>query len=163
DGGTLKLASAGALPAGTNVITSNTPGAVLDLNGISRTVASLGGGGTSGGDIQLNGATLTLSVPAGTMQFGGAIKGSGGGVMVNFTNSGALGMTGSPSARTLTLTGLSVGTFASLSRLESSLAAVIPDSGAGSATSLSKTGTVQWDLTGASTYTGVTSIAGGTL
>src|SRR5204862_632778 len=39
----------------------------------------------------------------------------------------------------------------------------IPDSGAGAATSLSKTGAVQWDLSGASTYTGTTTITGGTL
>src|SRR5204863_10078012 len=75
DGGTLKLASAGAVPTNTTVVMSNTPGAALDLNGIDRTIAVLSGGGSAGGDVKLNGASLTVTASS---TYGGSISGSGG-------------------------------------------------------------------------------------
>lgn len=72
--GILRLGASGALPADVPVTLANTAGAGLDLNGLSHSVASLSGGGTSGGSVALGAATLTVG--AGT--YSGTISGAGG-------------------------------------------------------------------------------------
>lgn len=84
---------------------------------------------------------------------GGAIDASGTGALVftgNFTG------TGGTAAKTLTLTGTSAGS------LMNAISGAIFDS-AGGPTSLLKSGSNTWSLTGPNTYTGTTTISAGTL
>ncbi len=71
---------------------------------------------------------------------------------LSFTNSGAIAFSGGPVNRTLTLSGGNTGLFAP----------ALGDDGAG-ITSILKTGPGSWVLSGANTYTGSTSVTGGTL
>ena len=73
-GGELRLCVSGALPSTTSVIMDNIFGTVLNLNGFSLTVASLSGGGTSGGGVALGAGTLTVT----SGNYSGSISGSGG-------------------------------------------------------------------------------------
>ena len=76
-GGTLRLSGgANRMPPVTAVTLANTSGAILDLNGNSQTVASLSGGGSSGGNVTLGAGNLTVA-GAGTAIFQGVISGSG--------------------------------------------------------------------------------------
>jgi len=88
--GTLQLAAAGALPSSTNVTLQNAAGAMLDLNGYSQQVASLGGGGGAGGNVRLGNGTLTV----GSGNFAGVIQGGGGGGGLIKTGSGTLTLSG---------------------------------------------------------------------
>ncbi|MEI8376217.1 MAG: autotransporter-associated beta strand repeat-containing protein [Planctomycetota bacterium] len=88
-GGTLQLGAANSLPAGTQLLLSNSAGAVFDLHGYNQTVALLNGGGTTGGNISLGAGTLTIGtgggyVSQGTVFGGGFFYGniSGGGSLV---------------------------------------------------------------------------------
>lgn len=72
---------------------------------------------------------------------------------VSFTNPSALEF-GSTGARILTVTGSNTGA--------NTLASILGD-GSGGATSLVKSGVGTWILTGANTYTGTTTVSGGTL
>jgi autotransporter-associated beta strand protein len=94
--GTLQTAAASALPGGTAVTMANTAGAVLDLNGYSHQVASLGGGGGAGGNVLLGGATLTVGsgTYAGSIQEAGSLAKTGGGTFtVTGTNTYSSGTT----------------------------------------------------------------------
>jgi fibronectin-binding autotransporter adhesin len=84
---------------------------------------------------------------------GATIEASGSGAL-SFTNPTALVLDGANSARTLTLSGSNTGA--------NTLASIISDNGSG-ATSLVKTGPGAWFLAGANTFTGTTSVTGGTL
>ncbi|OHT20322.1 Autotransporter-associated beta strand repeat protein [Sphingomonas haloaromaticamans] len=78
DAGVLRLGSAASLGAG-NVRLGNAAGAALDLNGLAVNVRALEGGGAAGGDVLLGSGTMTLTAPGtGTVDFAGAITGSGG-------------------------------------------------------------------------------------
>jgi autotransporter-associated beta strand protein len=88
NGGTLRCGIAGALPSSTNVTLANSTGVRLNLNNFSQTVASISGGGASGGNISIHTAATTavLTVDQTTnTSYNGIISGSGGG----FTKSGA--------------------------------------------------------------------------
>ncbi|MCM3878652.1 MAG: autotransporter-associated beta strand repeat-containing protein, partial [Vicinamibacterales bacterium] len=77
NGGTLQISAANRLPTTTNIVLGNVAGATLNLNGFAQTVASLSGGGASGGAVTLGAGTLTVS-PAGSTEFAGTISGTGG-------------------------------------------------------------------------------------
>jgi fibronectin-binding autotransporter adhesin len=88
----------------------------------------------------------------GTGATAGTIDASGTGA-VDFTNAGSMGLIGS-GTRTLTLTGTNTG--------DNTIAAAIGGTGT-DATTVAKTGTGTWVLSNANTYTGGTTISGGTL
>ncbi|MEI6606748.1 MAG: autotransporter-associated beta strand repeat-containing protein, partial [Verrucomicrobiota bacterium] len=108
--GTLRLAG-GAAVADTAAITlANAAGAILDLNGSNETIASLAGGGTSGGNVTLGVGTLTTDGDALSSPYAGVISGNGGLTKIGggvLTLSGANLFTGTTliSAGTLRLSG----------------------------------------------------------
>lgn len=108
----------------------------------------------NGGTLEYTGAGSTSNrlFTIGTGVSGAAILASGTGEL-NLNGTGSLAFTGNGS-RTLTLGGSNSG--------NNSLAVVIGDQGT-NATSVTKTGTGKWILTGENTYTGITSISAGTL
>ncbi len=93
NGGTLRSGTINALPTTTAVTLANTAGALLDLNGFNQTVASLSGGGSTGGNVALGGATLTLGDTS-SPTFSGVISGSGTSSIVK-TGGGTLILGGS--------------------------------------------------------------------
>jgi autotransporter-associated beta strand protein len=86
--GTLRLAGGGAI--GDLSAVSITSGALLDLNGTSETIGSLGGG-TTAGNISLGSATLTTGGNGNNTTYGGVI--SGGGAVVK-TGAGVMTLAG---------------------------------------------------------------------
>jgi autotransporter-associated beta strand protein len=77
NGGTLRLSGGpNRLPPVTAVTLADLPGAAFDLNGNTQTVASLSGGGASGGNVALGAGLLTVAA-VGTNTYLGAISGSG--------------------------------------------------------------------------------------
>lgn len=77
NGGTVRLTTgADRLPTTTGLIFANTSGAVLDLNGQSQTVASISGGGSTGGNVTLGAGTLTVNQASNTA-YSGLISGTG--------------------------------------------------------------------------------------
>src|SRR5205823_2462107 len=169
--GTLTVNSGGTLGASTGGLTVNSlfnlP-SVLNLN-VDQTVGFLSGSvGTATATINIA-STKTLTVnQSSTTSYPGVLAGAG-----SFTKSGS---------GTLTLSGtntysgitkidggiLSVGSLANINTASGSntgnntFAAIIGD-GTGGATSLNKSGSGTWILTGANTYSGGTNISGGTL
>jgi CSLREA domain-containing protein len=84
--GTLRLDASYSLPTGTAVSLSNTSGAYLNINGTTQSIASLNGGGTSGGNVNIGSGTLTISGDAPTNSiYNGVISGTNG----NLTKSGS--------------------------------------------------------------------------
>jgi fibronectin-binding autotransporter adhesin len=59
--GTLRLGDSEVLPDSTNVVMANVSSAVLDLNGKTETIASLTGGGASGGTVAMGNGTLIVN------------------------------------------------------------------------------------------------------
>jgi autotransporter-associated beta strand protein len=85
EGGTIQLdGSADRLPTHTDVILADQAGAELDLNNLDQTIASLSGGGSSGGSVTLGSGTLTFADGSG--QFSGVISGAGSVVKTNAGN-----------------------------------------------------------------------------
>ena len=144
--GTLRVGNASALGS-TAAGTSITSGAVLDLNGInySNTEAlTLNGTGISTGGAIIN-SSATGATYAGLLTLGSASSIVGGTGTIAISNTGTI--TGSGFG--LTLGGAQGGSIASI---------------IGTSTgSLTKQDAGSWTLSGANTYTGATTISGGTL
>ncbi len=142
---------------GTTTISSGILNVTTLANGGSN--SNIGASSNDAANLVLNGGTLkyspgALSVVSTDRLFsvgtsGGTLDASGG-FNINFTNTGSMGFNGQSGARTLTLTGNSAN--------DNTLAAVIGDNGG--ATSVTKTGNGVWVLSGANTYTGVTTVTG---
>ena len=80
NGGTLKATVSGALPSTTALTLANTSGVTLDLTtaSVAPTIASLAGGGSSGGNITFSTNTGALTVgDASSTSYSGLISGSG--------------------------------------------------------------------------------------
>jgi autotransporter-associated beta strand protein len=130
-----------------------------EVNLNTFTANPLGGSTNDPSNLIINGGTLQYVGPAGstdrlfTVGSANATVDSSGTGALNFTNPGSLAFNGTAST-VLTLTGnaAAVNTFAP----------IIGDPLAGN-TSLVKSGTTTWALTAANTYTGGTTISGGTL
>lgn len=105
NGGTLQCGIANTLPSTTNVTLANTAGATLNLNNFAQTIASLSGGGATGGNIATGSAILTVNQSSNTT-YAGVISGTGG---LTKTGSGTLTLSG---ANTYTgLTTITAGTL----------------------------------------------------
>ena len=154
---------------GANVVTlsngGNTYSGATVINGGGLNVGILSAGGAASAIGAASSAASNLVLNGGALQYTGSgatvdrlfTLGDGGGTVsaaggpLNLTNTGALGMTGTMS-RTLVLTGNSNGL----------LAASIGDPSSGQ-TALLKTGTNVWVLSNTNTYSGSTTISGGSL
>jgi autotransporter-associated beta strand protein len=88
NGGTLAISGANRLPTGTSLILANAVGANFSMGANNQTVASISGGGSSGGNITGSG-TLTLNQNSNT-SFGGTISSS---VAMTKSGTGSLTMT----------------------------------------------------------------------
>lgn len=93
--GTLALTGGAAIADGSAVSLADTAGAILRLDA-SETVASLAGGGTTGGNVNLQANTLSLAGTAST-SFAGTISGTGGVVTKTSTSTGTLTLSGTNS------------------------------------------------------------------
>ncbi len=156
---------------------ANTYTGTTTITGGQLSVTTLADGGTASGlgaassaasNLVLDGGILTLgSAPAGgstdrlftLTQNGGQLYSYQNGGALNFTNPGAMALTGSGS-RTLVLSSFS--SFAPPVPIINTFAPVLGD-GTGGATSLVVSGPRVWALTGANTYTGATMVNSGTL
>ena len=77
--GTLKAGAANVLSSNSAYSLANTSGAVLDLNNTAQTIASLSGGGATGGNVSTGGTSGILTTGDSTSTtFGGTISGDGG-------------------------------------------------------------------------------------
>ncbi|MGA2060615.1 MAG: autotransporter-associated beta strand repeat-containing protein [Thermoguttaceae bacterium] len=140
NGGTLEVDTLAAGGSNSGIGASSSAASSLILNG-----GALSYIGTGGSTDRL--FTLGTGASAGTL-------GSSGAGAISWTNTAPIAFTGS-GARTLTLTGSNTGNNA--------IAEVLGDAAVGSATSLTKSGTGKWVLSGINTYTGATSISNGLL
>jgi len=147
----------------------NTYTGVTTLNGGTLSVSSLALGGAASGIGQSTNAASNLIFNGGALQYTGAgattdrlftigsngatIDASGTGVLT-LSNAGSIVYTGTNISPTLTLTGTNTGA--------NTLDAILANNGTG-ATALIKSGAGEWVLGGLNTYTGVTTINGGTL
>ncbi len=135
-----------------------------------NTASSIGAGsaGGSAADLVFGGGTLQYSTAAvastnrlftiGDANGNSAMIDSSAAAVANglsFTGTGSIGFVNT-TAHTITLTGTNTGTA-------NIFAPIIGDQSAGNLTSLNKTGAGTWQLTGANTYTGVTTIDAGIL
>lgn len=145
----------------------NTYGGVTRINAGTLQATTLANGGSNSSIGASSTATTNLILNGGTLEYSGAavstnrlfslqasstIDASGSGA-VNFTNASAIGFNSSTTAKTLTLDGTNTGS--------NNITAIIGDNTG--LTSLTKSGVGTWVLSGANTYTGVTTINGGTL
>ncbi|HEY8993364.1 MAG TPA: autotransporter-associated beta strand repeat-containing protein [Lacunisphaera sp.] len=150
-----------------NLTGSNSYTGATTINAGTLSASSLADGGSNSSIGASSNAASNLILNGGTLQYTGAavstdrlfslqasssINASGTGA-VNFTNTGSMDFNGGTAAKTLTLTGTNTGA--------NTIAAIIGDNTG--ATSLTKSGVGSWTLTGANTYTGTTTIQGGTL
>jgi len=161
--GTVKLSGSGAIAAGSGVVVSS--GATFDFNSLSRTVDGISGAGA----VTLGSATLTVSNSA-TNNFSGTLSGSGGLVKVgagtqflsgaNSYSGGTLVSAGTLSGDTTSLQGNITNNAATIfsQTTNGSYAATMSGSGA-----LTKSGAGTLILSTSNSYTGGTSINGGTL
>lgn len=166
DSGTRSLTHSGT---GTTVLTgSNTYGGSTSLLGGTLSVNDLSNGGSSSGIGDSSSSSSNLVFDGGTLRYtgsgdstdraftlgtgGGTIDSSGSGAL-DWTNTGGLSYSGSGN-RTLTLTGTNAGT--------NELAADIAN-GSGGTTSIVKTGTGTWRLSGDNTMTGSVNVNNGIL
>jgi fibronectin-binding autotransporter adhesin len=178
-GSDVTLANTGSTYTGATTIT----GGNLFVTGLgdAGSPSSIGAASASAANLVIDGGTLRSSgrvVTSTNRLFTvgplGATLSGGGWVTTNigtfsplrFTGTGTLGMSGTPSPRNLflvagvTAPSNSGGTERAQVFQENLLAAVIPDSGAGNPTSVTKSGAGVWYLSGLNTYTGPTTING---
>ena len=162
-GSSLNKSGAGTLIlSGNNSYTGATriSGGILQVATLANTGSSsnIGASTNEASNLTLNGGTLRYTGAAVStnrrfaLQTSSSIDASGAGA-VNFTNTAAMGFNGGTADKTLTLTGDNTGA--------NILAASIGDNVG--VTSLAKSGTGTWVVSGANTYTGSTVITDGTL
>lgn len=149
---------------------ANTYSGVTTINAGTLSVSKLANGGSNSSIGTSSNAATSLVINGGTLRYtgggdstnrlftlgtsGGTLDASGTGA-VNFTATGAVTLSGTNTARTLTLTGTNTAT--------NTLGLSIGNNGSG-ATAVTKDGSGTWALTNtASSYTGVTTINAGTL
>jgi autotransporter-associated beta strand protein len=165
-GGSVTKDGSGSLVlSGTNTYTGATT-----INDGTISVSALANGGANSNLGASSNAAANLVLNGGTLQYTGAavstdrlftlgttagstIDASGSGAL-NLTNAGSIALSGTNTARTLTLTGANSGA--------NTIAAILADNGTG-ATSLTKSGAGTWVLSGANTYSGATTISAGAL
>ena len=148
-GGVNTYSGATTISGGTvSVATLANGGAASDIGAANNTAGSLV---LNGGTLQYtgSGATSDRLFTLGTGN--GAVDSSGSGALA-LGNAGSVALSGT-GARTLTLSGADVN--------DNTLAASLGDNGG--ATAVTKSGAGKWVLTGNNTYSGATTIAGGTL
>ena len=160
--GVTKLGTANLVLSNSNSYTG-----VTTINSGTLSVSSLTDGGynsnigsslNAAGNLVLNGGTLQYTGAAQStdrlfsLQSSSTLDSSGSGA-INFTNTGSMGFNSGTSAKTLTLTGSNTGS--------NTIAAVIGDNTG--ATSVAKSGVGNWVMSGVNTYTGGTTVSGGTL
>ena len=143
DGGTLRLDSGSALPAGNPVTVRS---GILDLNGHDETIGALILGGSSSPTKAL------VETGAGKLTLGGNVTYSATNLPVGAEIVGALDLGGAD--RTFT-----VGQSSNAGGADLTINAVISGAGHG----ITKTGLGTLVLSGANTYTGVTNVSAGTL
>ncbi|MCG3150172.1 MAG: hypothetical protein PCFJNLEI_03651 [Verrucomicrobiae bacterium] len=124
--GILRVGANNALPTGTDVILANAAGATFDLDGNSQQIASLSGGGASGGNVTLVTGQLTVN-QSGNTTYGGVISGSGG--SVTKSGSGRITLTGINTYTGATLINAGSITVNSGAALSASSAVTITNSG----------------------------------
>jgi fibronectin-binding autotransporter adhesin len=162
-GGSLTKSGNGSLvlPGGANTYTGPTTlgGGLLAVNVLANggSPSDIGGGSSAAGNIVFSGGTLQYTGPGVSIDRlftvgpgGGTIDNEGAAALV-FNNTGSLGMSGN-GPRTLTLTGPGTG---------DTLACNLTNHPAG--TSLTKSGSGLWILTGTNTYAGGTTLLQGGL
>ncbi|MCX6857324.1 MAG: autotransporter-associated beta strand repeat-containing protein [Verrucomicrobia bacterium] len=163
--GTAGLSKTGA---GTLILNgTNTYTGVTRISAGTLVAATLANGGSNSSIGAATNVASNLILNAGTLQYTGptvstnrlfslqassTIDASGTGA-VNFNNAGSMGFNSNTAAKTLTLTGTNTDA--------NTLASIIGDNTG--ATSLTKSGIGTWALSGANTFTGATTISGGTL
>lgn len=161
---------------GTQVLSGfNTYAGVTTISGGILSTSILASGGSASGIGAATNLPANLIINGGTLQFIGAggdaftdhafTLGTAGGTLdasspdnsaANFTNGAAVAFSSTTAPVTLTLTGTSTGA--------NTLNAAIGNPGTGAnITTLSKTGSGTWNLSGNNTYSGNTTIAAGTL
>jgi fibronectin-binding autotransporter adhesin len=185
-GNLIKQGSSDQTLAGANTYTGTTTisGGTLWIKSLANggLPSSLGASTSSAANLVIDGGTLRSALavtsetdrlftigPSGATLYGNGNPTANQGYFgaLRFMNTGALGMTGSASARKLTLdadgTAVTGTSERALNVTENRLSAIIPDSGPGAPTSVLKQGIGLWYLSGASTYTGSTQIDVGVL
>lgn len=174
DGGVLALGAANSLPSGAAVTLTNANGVALNLNGFDRTINSIQGGGSSGGNIALGTGTLTINNST-SNTYAGSISGSGnlikqGAGTLIFTGTNTYSGLTSINAGTLqlgdgTTNGSIAGDISNNTALVVNNASSLNYSGnlSGSGT-LTKSGTGMLTLFGTNaSFTGLTSVGAGIL
>ncbi len=156
--GTLTLAGDNSYAGPTQILGGTIAASVLFTGGEN---SSLGAASTDAANLVIDGGTLRFIGTVGTttdrlftIGVNGATLDASGSDAVAFANPGAIALSGTNTARTLTLTG-SWGNG-------NELASTLGDNGTG-ATSLVKTGAGFWQISGVNTYSGGTTIDAGRL
>lgn len=156
--GTTTLTLSGGVNTYTGVTTLS--GGTVSVGTLSSggSPSDIGSAGSSAASLVFNGGALQYTGSAAGVNHlftlgtgGGTIDSSGSGAL-NLNNAGSVALSGT-GARVLTLAGTGADT--------NTLAAVLADNGG--ATALTKNGAGTWVLAGNNTYSGVTTIGGGTL